>query len=716
MLNIDNFSYNNNSEQIVELLVKKTQNNNPLFFRILTAYYFSMMASMMRVSIKTHDRGKIPVNMYAINLNASGTGKGHSTNIIENEVIQLFRKRFINETFEHAASENINLLAAKRAARSGAFVENEKGKLKTEYKNSGALLFSFDSATAPAVKQYRHKLLLAEAGALNLQIDEIGSNLLGNIEALTLFLELYDVGLTKQKLVKNTAENTRVQDIEGRTPANMLLFGTPVKLLDGGKTEEEFFSMLETGYARRCLFGYATQADKDLQLTAAEVYDKLTNKANDQFITNFSQYVEQLADPANLHRVLDISKNTTLELLEYKLQCEREAATYPEHEEVRKAELSHRYFKALKLAGAYAFIDNSNEVMLQHLHEAIKLVEASGRAFSSLLQRDKPYVKLAKYIASCGKDLTQADLVEDLPYYKGPSSHKADLMNLAIAYGYRNNIIIKKDYLDGIEFISGESLEETDLNKCIVSYSNEISINYRNDSAPFDDLYKMTSAPGIHWANHHFFDGHRADADTKKGFNLLVLDVDEGTDLETVKFLMKDFTYMYYTTKRHTNQENRFRFILPINYVLELDTNDYKELMEGIYDWLPFKVDTATKDRCRKWLSNPNGHYGYNHGTLVDILPFIPKTSKNDARKADLSMYTNLDNLERWMLNNSGSGNRNNMLLRYALLLFDIGNDFETIRQKIFSLNSKMDSPISEAEIMSTIMITISKKIGANSK
>ncbi|MFP3617309.1 hypothetical protein SB778_45500, partial [Paraburkholderia sp. SIMBA_050] len=78
-----------------------------------------------------------------------------------------------------------------------------------EFKRAGAFPFTFDSGTAPAVKQLRQKLLLADAGSINLQIDEIGSNLINNIEVLNLFLELYDQGIVKQKLTKNTAENTR---------------------------------------------------------------------------------------------------------------------------------------------------------------------------------------------------------------------------------------------------------------------------------------------------------------------------------------------------------------------------------------------------------------------------------------------------------------------------------------------------------------------------
>ncbi|MDG4870457.1 hypothetical protein P8631_20890, partial [Guyparkeria sp. 1SP6A2] len=82
---------------------------------------------------------------------------------------------------------------------------------------------------------------LSKIGAVNLQIDEIGSNLVANTDVMTLYLELYDQGMVKQKLTKNTAESQRTEEVDGKTPANMLLFGTPSKLLDGGLVEEQFY-------------------------------------------------------------------------------------------------------------------------------------------------------------------------------------------------------------------------------------------------------------------------------------------------------------------------------------------------------------------------------------------------------------------------------------------------------------------------------------------
>ena len=79
------------SEKIVDILVRKVNNDNRHFFRILTGYYLSKVASMMRCNIDTNDRGIIPVNTYVLNLMVSGTGKGYSTNILEHEFISHFR-------------------------------------------------------------------------------------------------------------------------------------------------------------------------------------------------------------------------------------------------------------------------------------------------------------------------------------------------------------------------------------------------------------------------------------------------------------------------------------------------------------------------------------------------------------------------------------------------------------------------------------------------
>lgn len=710
MKTFDEMDYHPASEKLVEILCSKTQNGNPLFFRVLVGYYFSMVASMMRTSITTHDRGDIPVNMYALNLSTSGSGKGMSTNIIKNEVIHQFRNRFMEETFPILAETNLPKLAVKRANRKASDPDDELKAVQKEFDGIGPLLFSFSEATSAAVKHMRHKLLMCDAGSLNLQIDEIGSNLVGSMEVLTTFLELYDIGQIDPKLIKNSAENLRSEEIIGKTPTNMLLFGTPAKLLNGGKTEEELYSMLDSGYARRCFFGYSMASNNTLDLTPDQVYDRLTDKSSNVWLDTFADKLENLADIININKKLVMSKETSLLLIEYRLKCEREAHLYPDHEEIKKAELSHRYFKALKLAGAYAFVDDSPEVTEQHLYYAIKLAEESGAAFHRLLTRDRSYVKLAKYISSVKRDVTQADLVEDLPFYRGASGQKAEMMGLAIAWGYKNNIIIKKSYSDSIEFYRGEALQVTDLDKMIISYGTHEAYNYGNELVPFDQLHKLTQADGYHWTSHHLTGGHRNEENCMAGFNLAVIDVDGGVNISTAKLLLKDYRFLLYTTKRSTDDEQRFRIVFPMNYKLVLDAKDYKEFMNNLYEWLPFSVDKDTNQRSRKWLSH-NGHFEYNDGELLDVLPFIPKTSKNEERVKLMGSQQSMDNLERWVINNIGDGNRNNLLLRFAMILLDAGFDFDDIRLRVINLNDKLVDKLEESEIMTTIMISIAKAI-----
>lgn len=712
---IEEMHYHPTSERLVEILQTKTQNNNPLFFRVIVAYYLALMASHMRVSIKGWTGKKtIPVNLYGITLSPSGSGKGHSTSLMENEVINTFKSVFLEHTFPITAEQNCEAIAAKRATRNGTDIEDELHKLAKAFQELGALLFSFDSATVPAIKQMRQKLLMANAGSCNLQVDEIGANFSGSIEALTAYLELYDKGLIKDKLVKSSAENTRFERIEGYTPANMLLFGTPTKLLDGARTEEQFYEMLEMGYARRCFFGYADRASKQTKLSVDEVMAQLFNEDDDDFIEELSDKFGLLADLSLINKTISLPTASVELLIEYKLNCEKASSEFSELESIKKAELEHRYFKVMKLAGVYAFIDQQDEISPQHIEYAIKLAEDSGQAFVRLMTPQRPYIKLANYLAQTKTQVTLADLDEDLPSFRGSKAQKDEQIMMAIAWGYKNNIVIKKSFTDSILFLHADTIQETNLDNLIVSYTNspDMTSDYFNDTVSIENLSQLVQMADFHWLSHHVEHGYRKEENAKEGFNLLVLDVDSGTKLTTAMMLLKKYTAIYYTTKRHQeNGEDRYRIILPLNYTLKLDSKEYKELYNNVINSLPFEVDAQCGQRAKKWLTNPNAQVHTTEGELFDILPFIPKTSKNEEREKLLQDQSQMDNLERWVINNTGDGNRNNMLLRFAMILVDAGFSFDNIKDKVISLNNKMADKLDEIELYNTIFHSVAAKL-----
>jgi hypothetical protein len=204
--------------------------------------------------------------------------------------------------------------------------------------------------------------------------------------------------------------------------------------------------------------------------------------------------------------------------------------------------------------------------------------------------------------------------------------------------------------------------------------------------------------------------GYRDHIHAIPGLNLAIIDVDEGIDIDTAKLLLKDYKYLLHTTKRHTQELHRFRVIFPLSHVLKLNPIDHKQFMENLYEFLPFNVDRQTSDVARKWLCGAK-QYWYNEGKILDALQFIPKTKKNEERINTLNKYSSLDNVQRWFLNATDSGNRNNQLIKYALMLVDSGRNYESIQDAVADFNAKLPQGLTIEELQSTIMRTVAKKI-----
>lgn len=716
----EEMQYHPMAEQLVEILQTKTQNSNPLFFRVIVAYYFALVASQMRANIKGWaGRGTIPINVYTLALSPSGTGKGHAVGLIEGEVINTFREVFYDHTFPISAEQHCEDMAAKRAVRNGTDPADELVKLGKDFQSLGALLFTFDSASTPAIKQMRQKVLMANAGSINLQVDEIGANFTSSIEALTAYLELYDKGLIKDKLIKSNSDNQRFERIDGYTPANMMLFGTGSKLLDGAKTEELFIEMLEMGYARRCLFSFTETVGKEEVLTVDQIYEQLFNDDQDDWLEQVSEQFGKLADLSLMNLSLQLDTTAVRYLLAYKLDSESRARDFSDSQNIQRSEMQHRFFKVLKLAGAYAFVDGDTNITITHLEYAIKLVEDSGKAFGDIMTPQRPYVKLAKYLANSPQEITLPDLDQDLPYFRGSTSQKDYLIQMATAWGYKNGIVIKKLYSDGVLFLHADAVTETNTDELILAYSDsDITEGYKPQKVKFDKLPNLFKQDNFHWTSHHLKNGYRNEQNAEKGFNLLVLDVDGGCNLSTAMLMLKDYKAIYYTTKRHrTIDENgnslgdRFRIVLPLNFTLPMDAEEYKKFYNNVVEHLPIPVDEATNQRSRKWLTNKDCEIHVVDGELFDALPFIPETVKNEERQKKNMEQGDLDALERWVINNTGDGNRNNMLLRFCMILMDADLSFDRIKERTIDLNNKLPDKLSELEMSKSIFHTLGQRM-----
>ena len=701
-------------EKLVKILSQKTQNRDLKFFRLLVAFYMAQVASSMRCSVKSQDRGVIPVNMYAINLAGSGYGKGNSTNILVDDVLHKFRKRFTNETFPNIVDESLDEIAEMRCAISGNDLEDELQIVRAEFESLGKPVFSFDSGTIPAIKQFRQMLIMGKCGAITMIADEIGSNIMELSEPLKVFFELYDKGVVGDKLTKNSKENTRVTQMIGKTPANMLLFGTPTKLFDGGAQEREFRSLTSTGYARRCFFGYGRVRKKEFKQTPEEIFDALTADNSNQILAEAADAFEVLAGEENFNQVITMDRDASIELITYKMDCEKRAQSLPTIKEDERNQLSHSYFKVLKLAGVYAFMDGSAKVKKNHLYAAMRMAEDSTTAFNDkICHIERNHVRLAKYLADSPTAVTHADILKDLSFYPTNVMGRREIIELAASYGYTENIAIIQTKDGQIDLFKGERLKVTSLSEMICSYSTKITTEYENNMISFEDVAELCGTKGYHWINHHTKGGYRDEAHMCKGFNMVCIDVDKFVDISTVEMLLHEYNYIIYTTKRHTNKKNRFRIVMPLTHHMKIGKSVFKEFMRNIFEWLPFEVDEATPQRSRKWLSH-NGNVLTNSGKLLDAQDFIPKTPKAILLNQRTLELADLSTMERWFMGHMEKGNRSDSLIRYALMLVDMGMGRKDIQQRVLDLNSKIGDGLSETEILTTVMLTVIRKLDRN--
>jgi len=696
---------------LTTVLLHKTENTDSSFFKAELAYFLCKTASLMGINLYTRDKGYIPVNGYAIALATSGFGKGHSINILEQEVFNEFYDSYMNNVFPSISEENLQKLAKLRFSNGRAdkaLSEYEKA-VKREFDDCGQYAITFDSATSAAVKQLRHKLLMGKCGSINFQQDEMGSYLQSSTELLTLFLELFDQGMVKAKLIKNTRDNTRNEEIKGKTPTNMLLFGTPHKLFDGSSTENAFYDLLEIGYARRCFFGWGeTKNNQIFEQSAKEVYDNHTSQQDLHLLAQWAEELKSLATPMNHGLIIDVNDAIGVEITDYRLQCNKLATQLPDHRELERAELSHRYFKALKLAGALAFVAKTPFLTQETWEQAKLLTEESGQAYQRMLYREKNYVRLAKYLKTCDEAVTHVDLMEVLSFFKGSIGARQEMLTLASSWGYKNHILISRSYVDNVELIKASTLEPTNLEALTASWSEHLAHEYASVTFPFDKITKLTRTAGIHWCNHSFIDGHRKEANAIPGFNMIVLDVDGTATIDEVKLYLAKWNFYLHTTKSHTSEAHRFRVVIPISHNLKLSREDYKMFIQTILDSLPFSSDVNTNQRARKWEAFGGGYdFTNSTGKLFDALPYIPNTTKHEEYKRTKKTISDIGALEQWFVYHCEEIGRNNSLYRYGKCLLDKGETDKDVVKKVIHLNQRFPTPLPKEELERTILTSI---------
>jgi len=254
------------------------------------------------------------------------------------------------------------------------------------------------------------------------------------------------------------------------------------------------------------------------------------------------------------------------------------------------------------------------------------------------------------------------------------------------------------------------------LNKIKLSCSSGITENFNGLTGKWSDLYQIPCS-AINYSSHHFIDNYRTGANAIPGFNIVILDIDDGTDLETAKAILDDRKYLITTTRNHRKEKHgktndRYRIFLPMKVELKFNESDFKKFMTNIMEDFPIKVDPACKDIARFYYGFNGAEHYYNEGEMFDPTEYIPDTESNNKRVKFNSKVGDIGALEKWFLKSIVNGERNVSFIKFALALVDSGKEYEEIEDRVFTLNKQLgDEALTHKELSSTVLVTVRKKL-----
>jgi hypothetical protein len=181
--------------------------------------------------------------------------------------------------------------------------------------------------------------------------------------------------------------DTNSMDISG-LPVNLYSFGNKVRLFNGDQTERSFIHLIDEGYGRRFIFVDDNSVSK--VKTPEEIMKEMElSETTRRDREKDREYIASIIKPTNFEKVLEMDYDA---MYMYAVIKSESDAYIDEHKGLQpavQADISERYFKTAKLAGVYAFFEDSDVVTGKHMEQAYEVIKDSSRVLQEL-RRVKP--------------------------------------------------------------------------------------------------------------------------------------------------------------------------------------------------------------------------------------------------------------------------------------------------------------------------------------
>ena len=595
-------------------------------------------ASQFRRNIWHWDGFELPINATSFVIAGSGEGKDLT--------VKAVRRCFAVAT-ANLLEERKTLakkLAISAASEAGETPPYEYENYKKFYSAPPPTLIA--PTTPQGLIQHLNDIADLPLGAGSIYAGELGDELATNanmLEIVKIIAEVFDTG--DKESVYTKGKEFRSKEITAMA-LNALFVSSSKYILYDYSVKKKFLIAFESKLARRSFFCYIPKSmPKDDNIPLAE----LTRQERELSVSanKFKELVSEGAvKVANYH----MRKNNDLIQINdevqdlfniYKLYNDRVSDTINHKFPLSKLVRRHLQWKALKLAGAFAIMEESDSILPEHYISAIKFCEQLD---SDMMLFEQDLVKEQYEIFS---DFMQSNAVNGkttltlhelkksgyLSSQGSPLSKMKELTHLASSYDpngiytYDNDGVYYEQIIkvDGLT-LSYKPVDNSRIEKAVAS-GNELAISREKEqvaksaatdfipvSVAFSDLGDLLLDDNA-YSPFIFKNNTRGKDNIQSGAKFIVLDIDKSNiTYEEAHFILQDINHHIAQTSNAANSF-KFRILIELDSVVDVSAQVWKHFYTSIAKSLAFNVDVLPQSQI---------FYSYRNRTVLSVTDKSP--------------------------------------------------------------------------------------------
>jgi hypothetical protein len=697
---------------------------------VIAISHITSFAGQFRRNIRLIDGTSVPINAISFIFAASGAHKDSANNAAKKCFAKGYEK--INE---YLKTETIKQAIATATAKGED--DPELPEVYREYLHPIPPLF-MSVSTAPGLIQHINDIGVLPMGASSIYTGEFSDELAHNqnmLDCIKVISETFDLGVKEATYTKGV--EFRNAEINGQS-VSALFIGSPGHVLYDESTKKKFHVAFMSKLARRSWFCYAAEkldepdfADEPDPLEALYNYRTKIDLTGMKAREAIASAVDEVTDYgiSTLDQDIEISEATYRLFEVYRRYNNDLVNSLPNQDTTYSLIRRHLQWKALKLAGAYAFFSLSNTVEAHHYIDAIRFCELLDHDMTLFEQdinklsheRFSDYVRslpmVDNKISVSVHDIKKLGLVSNITRPK-----LQELVTLCAGYDSHGiytitddggtiqyEPVIKTDII-GVSF---KPIDCTQLNQAI-EQGDEIAVSrakqriaattaygFEVADTSFSDLGTMLEND-FAYSPFRFRNGVRGKDNILGGTKWLVLDVDTSVvTASEAHFMLSDINH-YVALSSDPNNEYKYRVLIELDSVVTLSAIAWKHFYLAIAEDLGLRVDPLPQSQIFFSYAGRPVMSNLDTEPLVTrdyVMAAIEKASSKEVTEKSFSptqrkalLADSLETFNYLFECPQGVGSRN--MIRAAYHARDLGASLEYTLDLIKSANDYWVSPM----------------------